>query len=162
MGVYYVLFVRIKVHIESEILIWNFHTLKNKYDLMLCQSHLHTASETFVHHKTFGIRFDFLCFCICSKHFDRKVWQIQKKLHRKISNSVCKDLKSASVPFATVVTSCCWVCLHQTCQSVFWRMLITKQLLIAIDFHSIFFHIMDAYGYCQLFGYQHFSKYLLL
>ncbi len=31
----------------------NFCTLKNKYDLMLCQSRLHTASETFVRHKKF-------------------------------------------------------------------------------------------------------------
>ncbi len=30
------------------------HTLKNKYDLTLCQSRLHTASETFVHQKKFG------------------------------------------------------------------------------------------------------------
>ncbi len=32
----------------------NFRTLKNKYDLTLCQSRLHTASETFVHQKQFG------------------------------------------------------------------------------------------------------------
>ncbi len=32
----------------------NFRTLKNKYDLTLCQSRLHTASETFVHQKEFG------------------------------------------------------------------------------------------------------------
>ncbi len=29
----------------------NFRRLKNKYDLTLCQSRLHTASETFVRHK---------------------------------------------------------------------------------------------------------------
>ncbi len=29
----------------------NFPTYKNKYDLALCQSRLHTASETFVCHK---------------------------------------------------------------------------------------------------------------
>ncbi len=32
----------------------NFCTLKNKYDLTLCQSRLHTASETFVRHKKIG------------------------------------------------------------------------------------------------------------
>ncbi len=42
------------LHTESEIFIWNFRTLKNKYDLTLCQSRLHTASETFVHQKQFG------------------------------------------------------------------------------------------------------------
>ncbi len=31
--------------------VWNFHTLKNNYNLTLCQSRLHTASETFVRHK---------------------------------------------------------------------------------------------------------------
>ncbi len=38
-------------HTESEILVRNFRTLKNKYDLMLCQSRLHTASKIFVHKK---------------------------------------------------------------------------------------------------------------
>ncbi len=42
------------LHTESEILIWNFRTLKNKYDLTLCQSRLHTASETFVRQKKIG------------------------------------------------------------------------------------------------------------
>ncbi len=31
--------------------VWNFRTVKNKYDLTLCQSRLHTASETVVRHK---------------------------------------------------------------------------------------------------------------
>ncbi len=35
-------------HTESQIFVSNFHTLKNKYNLTLCQSCLHTASETFV------------------------------------------------------------------------------------------------------------------
>ncbi len=34
--------------------VWNFRTLKNKYDLTLCQSSLHTASETFVLQFFFG------------------------------------------------------------------------------------------------------------
>ncbi len=37
------------LHTESAHFIW-----KNKYDLMLCQSRLHTASETFVRQKKFG------------------------------------------------------------------------------------------------------------
>ncbi len=43
-----------QLHTESEIFFWNVRTLKNKYDLTLCQSRLHTASETFVHQKKFG------------------------------------------------------------------------------------------------------------
>ncbi len=40
----------------------NFRTLKNKYDLTLCQSRLHTASEIFVRHKQICIGFDFFPF----------------------------------------------------------------------------------------------------
>ncbi len=39
------------LHTESEIFVPNFRTLKNKKDLMLYQSRLHTASDTFVQHK---------------------------------------------------------------------------------------------------------------
>ncbi len=42
----------------------NFRMLKNKYDLMLCQSRLHTACETFVRHEKIWIRFEFLRFRI--------------------------------------------------------------------------------------------------
>ncbi len=49
-----------------------FCTLKNKYDLTLCQSHLHTASETFVHHKKIQIRLNLLRFRIRNKHFHRE------------------------------------------------------------------------------------------
>ncbi len=31
-------------------------------------------------------------------------------------------------------------------------MLVTKQLLVAIDFHSIFLPVMEVNGYQQLFG----------
>ncbi len=55
----------------SEILVGNFCILKNKYDLTLCQSRLHTASETF--------NCNFLCFRILSKHFDGKGWRIWKR-----------------------------------------------------------------------------------
>ncbi len=33
---------------------------------------------------------------------------------------------------------------------------------IFIDFHDFFSHTMDVNGYCQLFGYQHSSKYHIL
>ncbi len=49
---------------------------------------------------------------------------------------------------------------------IFWRMLVTKQLLVTSDVHRFFFYfffyIMRVNGYSQLFGYQHSSKYLLL
>ncbi len=47
-------------------------------------------------------------------------------------------------------------------KKIFWRMLVTKQLLVATDLWNIFFHTMEVNGYHQLFGYQHSSKYLLL
>ncbi len=71
---------RMKV-LEAMCKVRYFRTLKNKYDLTLCQSRLHTASETFVRHKKNKnrIRFGFLRFCIRSMHFDRKGWRIPKK-----------------------------------------------------------------------------------
>ncbi len=56
---------------------------------MLCQSCLHIASETFLHHKKIRIRFDFLRFHIHSKHFDRKGWQIQKTPKKRIWKFRC-------------------------------------------------------------------------
>jgi len=47
----------------------------------------------------------------------------------------------------------CW-----TQKKIFWRMLVTKQFLVPIDFHCIFFHTMEVNGDQQLFGYQHSSK----
>ncbi len=41
-------------------------------------------------------------------------------------------------------------------------LLVTKQLMVAIDFYSIFNHTMEVNGYHQLFGNQHSSKYPLL
>ncbi len=39
-----------------------------------------------------------------------------------------------------------------------WRMLVTRQLTVAIDFHRIFFfHTVKVNGYHQLFSYQHSS-----
>ncbi len=48
---------------------------KYKYDLTLCQSHLHTASKTF---KKFRSYYIFCIFFIRSMHFDRKGWGIRK------------------------------------------------------------------------------------
>ncbi len=50
------------LHTESDIFIRNVRTLKNKYDLSLCQSHLYTASESFIRNKEIRIEFDFLRF----------------------------------------------------------------------------------------------------
>lgn len=58
------------LHVESENSGRNFCTLKNKYDLTLCQSHLHTASKIFVCHKK-KFRYIFSIFHIRSKHFER-------------------------------------------------------------------------------------------
>ncbi len=41
-------------------------------------------------------------------------------------------------------------------------MLVTKQLTVAIDFHSMETDIMEVNGYRQLFSYLNSSKYLLL
>ncbi len=60
----------------------NVRTLKNKYHFTLCQSRLHTASETFVRHKKSWISFDFLHFRIRNKHCDRKGWRIWEKKNR--------------------------------------------------------------------------------
>jgi len=61
----------------------------------LCQSHLHTASESFVRHKKIRIRFDFLHFRI--RIFIGKDDKIRKKkMHTKISDSVCKELMSCT------------------------------------------------------------------
>jgi len=45
---------------------------------------------------------------------------------------------------------------------IFPNMLVTKQLTAAIDFHNRKTNTIDVNGYCQLFGYQHFLKCLLL
>ncbi len=71
-----------------------FRTLKNKYDLTLCPSRLHTASETFVCHKKIRIRFDFLRFRIRNKHFDRKGWRIRKNAYENFGPGVQGPLLS--------------------------------------------------------------------
>ncbi len=65
-------------------LVWNFRAVNNKYNLTLCQSRLHAASETFVHHKKNWIRFDFLRFHIRSKHFGEKIMTNMKKMKKRI------------------------------------------------------------------------------
>ncbi len=47
MGVFVIL--KFKSLKDLATFVWNFRMLKNKYDLVLCQSRLHTASKTFVH-----------------------------------------------------------------------------------------------------------------
>ncbi len=42
--------------------------------------------------------------------------------------------------------------LLNTKKYIFLRMLVTKQLTVAIDFHSIFFYTMEVNGYHQLEG----------
>ncbi len=43
-------------------------------------------------------------------------------------------------------------------KKIFWIiLLLTKQLMVAIDFYSIFNHTMEVNGYQQLFGNQHSS-----
>ncbi len=97
-----------------------FSPLKNKYDLTLCQSRLHTASKTFVRHKI-RIRLDFLRFHIRSKHFDRKGWRI-----RKNSDSVCKDLKFIQILVILILKIslilALWSLQHGTLGLALWSM----------------------------------------
>ncbi len=65
-----------------------FSHFKNKYDLTLCQSGLHTASETFVCHKKIRISLDFLRFRIRSMHLDRKGWGKRKNARENLGLSV--------------------------------------------------------------------------
>ncbi len=77
----------------------NFRTLKNKYDLTLCQSGLHTASETFVRQNKIGSGSIFCVFasvaCILIGR-DGEYEKTEKRI-AKISDSVCKDLNCSMV-----------------------------------------------------------------
>ncbi len=64
---------------------------------MLCQSRLHTASETFVRHKEIRIRFDFLRFHIRCMHFDRKGRWIWKKESKKPHMIILLDVQGPLV-----------------------------------------------------------------
>ncbi len=74
----------------------NFHTLKNKYDLTLCQSRLHTASETFVRPKKFVSGLIFCIFASVACILIGKDGEYEKT-HAKISDSVCNDLNCERV-----------------------------------------------------------------
>ncbi len=70
--------------------------LKNKYDLALCQSRLHTASKTFVRHKKkigTGSIFCVFASVACILKGEDEEYE-KKKMHANISDSVCNDLKS--------------------------------------------------------------------
>ncbi len=74
----------------------NFHTkflhVKNKY-LTLCQSCLHTASETFVRHKKFGSGSIFCIFASVASILIGKDDEYEK-MHTEMSDSVCNDLNN--------------------------------------------------------------------
>ncbi len=74
--------------------VWNFRTLKNKYDLTLCQSRLHTASETFVRQRKFGSGSIFCIFASVACILIGKDGEYEKngKTHAKIPDSVCNGL----------------------------------------------------------------------
>ncbi len=76
---------------ESEIFGQNVRTLKTKYDLTLCQSRLHTASETFVRQNFFGSDSIFCVFASVACILIGKDGEYGKK-HVKILDSVCNDL----------------------------------------------------------------------
>ncbi len=70
------------LHTESEIFGRNYHTLKNKYNLTLCQSRLHTGSGSI-----FCVFASVACILIGKDGENGKT-------HAKISDSVCNDLYS--------------------------------------------------------------------
>ncbi len=78
------------VHIQYKSLMvsahWNFRMLKNKYDLTLWQSRLHTASETFVRHKKIGKGSIFCVFASILIEKDEE--------YEKTSDSVCNGFKT--------------------------------------------------------------------
>ncbi len=67
----------------------NFRTLKNKYNCMLCQSRLHTASAISICHKKLWIGFN--DFRIRSKHF-QAFWEFRATVQAnvKIQNGDCQ------------------------------------------------------------------------
>ncbi len=75
----------------KDIAVRNFRTLKNKYDLTLCQSRLHTAAETFVRHKKIGSG---SIFCVFTSVACILIGKDEEygKMHTKILDSVCNDL----------------------------------------------------------------------
>ncbi len=63
------------------------HTLKNKHDLMLCQSRLHAASETFIRHKKIQIKIDFLRFSHLWQAFWEVFWQFRATGYKRMPKS---------------------------------------------------------------------------
>ncbi len=82
------------LHTESKIFVRIFRRLKNKYDLTLCQSRLHTVSETFVCQKKFRSGSISCVFASIACILIGKDGEYEKKgkTHVKISDSVCNDL----------------------------------------------------------------------
>ncbi len=69
--------------------------LKNKYELTLWKSRLHTASETFVHHNKFGSGLIFCIFASVAFILIGKDEEYEKKLRNAtISESVFNGLDS--------------------------------------------------------------------
>ncbi len=87
------------------IFVLNFCTLKNKYDLTLCQSHLHTASETFVRHKKNGPG---LIFCVFTSVASILIGKDDKceKCIRKFQTQCARTLSHTG---GHLFTASCWV-----------------------------------------------------
>ncbi len=60
----------------------------------MCQSRLHTTSETFVQHKKFRSGLIFCIFASVASILIEKDDEYKKKCIQKMSDSVCKDLKA--------------------------------------------------------------------
>ncbi len=116
--------------------IFLYHTfLHVKKYLTLCQSCLHTASETFIRHKNIRIRFDFLHFRIRSIHFDRKTWRIQKKRKNALKNfglSVLLTFSLEDHTWKTSELSAVWIKLKRVTKNVPWYSLKYLEILILI------------------------------
>ncbi len=89
----------------------NFRTLKNKYDLTLCQSHLHTASETFVLQKKFGSGSIFCVFASVACILIGKDGEYEKtgKTHAKILENLALILKEFSPVTPKNTTASKWL-----------------------------------------------------
>ncbi len=82
----------LKVFAHSEIFVRNFCMLKNKYDLTLWQSRLHTASKTFVHQKKFGSCSIFCVFASVAFTLIGKDEEYKKKLEKRMQKFRTLDM----------------------------------------------------------------------
>ncbi len=94
--------------------VWNFRSLKTKYDLTLCQSRLHTASET---SKKYSDQvFDFLHFRM---HFDRKEWGIRKNWKKSMRKFQTRCAMTFTLKSGTRFKPYLWnqgsMCIRQVC-----------------------------------------------